>query len=112
MRYDTLIKNLEAIIYNWYEKEDLKIVIQHPFDGLCDNIKPITYGGGVPEECITSWKYYSGDKDYPVGGREEYVRGEEPYSLFNNPLDYTLRCICYNGFGFTISGFTSRFNSL
>ena len=87
MRYDTLIKNLEAIIYNWYEKEDLKLIIQYPFDGLCDNIKPITYGGGVPEECITSWKYYSGDKDYPVGGGEEYVRGcEEPYSLFNNPL--------------------------
>ena len=44
MRYDTLIKNLEAVIYNWYEKEDLKLIIQYPFDGLCDNIKPITYG--------------------------------------------------------------------
>ncbi len=87
MRYDTLIKNLEAIIYNWYEKEDLKLIIKYPFDGLCDNIKPSTYGGGVPEECITSWKYYSGDTTYPVGGVGEYWDDEkEPYSLFNNPL--------------------------
>ena len=55
MRYNTLIENLEAIIYNWYEKEDLKLIIKYPFDGLCDNIKPSTYGEGVPEECITTW---------------------------------------------------------
>lgn len=62
MRYNTLIENLEAIIYNWYEKEDLKLIIKYPFDGLCDNIKPSTYGGGVPEECyileILQWGYH------------------------------------------------------
>lgn len=31
MRYNTLIENLEAIIYNWYEKEDLKLIIKYPF---------------------------------------------------------------------------------
>ncbi len=88
MRYNTLIENLEDIIYNWYEKEDLKIIIKHPFDGLCDNIKPNTYGGGVPKECSTSWKYFNGDSWYPVGGEEEYGEGDdkEPYCLFNNPL--------------------------
>ena len=87
MKYNILIENLEAIIYNWYEKEELKLVIKHPLEGLCDNIKPNTFGARVPEECITSWKHYSGDTWFPIGGEEEYGDDEkEPYSLFNNPL--------------------------
>lgn len=87
MRYNELIKNLEAIIENWYDEEDLKLVIKYPYDGICDNIKPKSFGGMLPQDCITSWKYYSGDNWFPVGGEEEY-RGydKEPYSLFKNPL--------------------------
>lgn len=86
MKYDILIENLEAIIENWYDKEDLKLVIKEPSDGLCDNIKSGSHGGGVPKECITSWVYYNGDSWHPVGGEDEYECGDkEPCFLFNNP---------------------------
>lgn len=87
MRYDDLIENLEDIVENWYDKEALKLVIKHPSDGICDNINHVSFGTHLPQECITSWKYYNGDNWFPVGGEEEYGDDEkEPYSLFNNPL--------------------------
>ena len=86
MKYDGLIENLENIIDNWCDKYELVNYIHKPYDGLCYNIKSGGSGGGVPEECITSWVYFNGDSLYPVGGEDEYnIDGEECYSLFNNP---------------------------
>lgn len=86
MKYDLLIESLEDIVENWYDREELIKHIKEPCDGLCDNIKSGLLGEGVPKECITSWVYFNGDSWFPVGGGDEYARGEkEPYSLFNNP---------------------------
>lgn len=84
MIYDEAISKLEKIVENWYDRDKLIKYIEHPNDGLCDNIK--TGSAWLVRESIQSWAYFDGDWLYPVDGFDEYCKGVEiPYALFDNP---------------------------
>lgn len=76
--YDTQIFLLETLIENWYEiktpkdyyrvfGEAYKKFNRHHL-GLCATCK-FTFN---TVEMFSSWEYYSGDWEFPVGGYSEY----------------------------------------